>query len=281
MENIKEYIVKTSLALCAFAAVVGLVLIFLFVGIKGFSIFRTVGPFKFLFGLDWSPTKGNYGILAPMLGSFIVTIGALILGAPLAIATAIFLAEIAPPSIRKIVRPTVELLAGIPSVVYGFFGIVILIPMVRRIFGGSGFGMITGCIILAIMIIPTITSISQDAIEAVPKKYTQGSLALGATRWQTIWHNILPAARPGLLSAIILGTGRAIGETMAVLMVLGNAPVLPKSISAPMSTLTSMIVLDMSYASGDHQVALFGMGIVLLIISMTFIGVIHLKYGNE
>lgn len=190
----------------------------------------------------------------------------------MAILTAIFLSEVAPKSVQKIVRPAVELLAGIPSVIYGFFGLLVVIPIVRSLFGGSGFGLLTGWIVLAIMILPTIATISEDAIRAVPRSYREASFAMGATKWQTIWRVILPAAKTGIIGAAILGMGRAVGETMAVLMVLGNAPILPKSIAGPVATLTSIIALDMSYASGDHQTALFAMGIVLFIISFLFVG---------
>lgn len=272
----KEILLKYLFLLSALVAGFGVVLIFIFVGAKGFSIFGRVGLFKFLFSLNWHPTQGEFGILPMILGSFAVTLGALVLGGPLAIATAIFLSEIAPPRINRLVRPAVELLAGIPSVVYGFFGIVVLRQIIGAIFHDSGLGLLTGCIVLAIMILPTIAAISEDAISAVPRVYRSSSLALGATRWQTIWKVVLPAARPGITNAVILGLGRAIGETMAVLMVIGNAPVVPQSISGPVSTLTSQIVLDMSYAAGDHQIALFAMGIVLLLISMSLIVIIRL-----
>ncbi|MFZ3062556.1 MAG: phosphate ABC transporter permease subunit PstC, partial [Actinomycetota bacterium] len=200
----------------------------------------------------------------------------LILGAPLAITTAIFLSEIAAPRVKAIVRPAVELLAGIPSVVYGFFGVVVLVPLARLLFGGSGFGLLTGWLVLAIMILPTIAAISEDAISAVPRGYREGSLAMGATQWQTIWRVVLPAARPGLISAVVLGMGRAIGETMAVLMILGNAPIIPRTLTDPVGALTSIIALDMSYASGSHQAALFAMGIVLFLISFSFVALIRL-----
>lgn len=274
--RLKEKILEVLFFITAFAAVTGVVLIFIFIGIKGLPIFQKVGIVSFLFGSDWSPTKESFGTLPLIVGSFAVTIGALILGAPLAIATAIFLSEIATPRVRAIVRPAIELLAGIPSVIYGFFGLVLLVPLVRAIFGGSGFGLVTGWLVLAIMILPTIATISEDAITAVPRGYREGSLAMGATQWQTIWRVVLPAARNGLMGAVILGMGRAIGETMAVLMVLGNAPVFPQTLTGPIGALTSIIALDMSYASGDHQVALFAMGIILFAISFCFVGAIRL-----
>ncbi|MFH1736407.1 MAG: phosphate ABC transporter permease subunit PstC [Actinomycetota bacterium] len=272
LARFKERALEVIFMLCALTAVIGVMLVFIFVSVKGLPIFQHVGLTELLFSLNWAPSKSQFGILPLIIGSFLVTIGALALGAPMAILTAIFLSEVAPKSVQKIVRPAVELLAGIPSVIYGFFGLLIVIPMVRSLFGGSGFGLLTGWIVLAIMILPTIATISEDAIRAVPRSYREASFAMGATKWQTIWRVILPAAKTGIIGAAILGMGRAVGETMAVLMVLGNTPILPKSIVGPVATLTSIIALDMSYASGDHQTALFAMGIVLFIISFLFVG---------
>ena len=272
LARFKERALEVIFMLCALAAVVGALLVFVFVSVKGLPILRHVGVTELLFSMNWTPSKSQFGILPLIIGSFLVTLGALALGAPMAILTAIFLSEVAPKSVQKIVRPAVELLAGIPSVIYGFFGLIIVIPVVRSLFGGSGFGLLTGWIVLAIMILPTIATISEDAIRAVPRSYREASFGMGATRWQTIWRVILPAAKTGIIGAAILGMGRAVGETMAVLMVLGNAPILPKSIAGPVATLTSIIALDMSYASGDHQTALFAMGIVLFLISFLFVG---------
>ncbi len=271
----KEQILEKIFLMSAFAAVVGVILVFIFVSVKGISIFKDIGIAKFIFGIDWAPTDEQFGILPLIVGSFIVTLGALVIGAPMAIGTAIFLSEIAPRQVKSIVRPAVELLAGIPSVIYGFFGLLIIVPIVRILFGGSGFGLLTGWLVLAIMILPTIATISEDSIRAVPRSYREASYGMGATKWQTIWRVILPACKKGLMGATILGMGRAIGETMALLMVLGNAPVIPKTLTAPTGALTSIIALDMSYASGDHQTALFAMGIVLFIISFSFVGLIR------
>jgi phosphate transport system permease protein len=273
--KLRERALEYVFLLCALTAIIGVLLVFIFVSVKGFPIFQKVGVFKFLFSLDWTPSKNHFGILTFIIGSFLVTIGALALGAPMAIMTAIFLSEIAPRRVQRLVRPAVELLAGIPSVVYGFFGIMIIVPVIRTLFGGSGIGLLTGWIILAIMILPTIAMISEDAIRAVPRSYREASFGMGATRWQTIWKVVLPAAKNGLIGATILGMGRAIGETMAVLMVLGNAPIIPTSIVKPVGALTSIIALNMSYASGDHQTALFGMGIVLFLISFFFVALIR------
>ena len=280
-QKVREKVLEIIFMLCALTAVVGVLLVFIFVTVKGFPIIQKVGLAKFLFSMDWTPSENKFGILTLIIGSFLVTIGALALGAPTAIMTAVFLSEIAPKRVKRLVRPSIELLAGIPSVVYGFFGLLIVVPIVRTLFGGSGFGLLTGWIVLAIMILPTIATISEDSIRAVPRSYREASYGMGATRWQTIYRVVVPAAKNGLIGAIILGMGRAIGETMAVLMVLGNAPILPKSIAGPVGALTSIIALDMSYAAGDHQTALFGMGIVLFLISFFFVGLIRLVSGKR
>ncbi len=271
-----ERFLYVLLLAAASVAVLGLLLIFLFSLVRGVPIFAKVGVPSILFSTDWAPTTGQFGILSFIFGSFAVTIGALALGAPLAVSTAIFLSEVASPLVKTIVRPAVELLAGIPSVVYGFFGVIVIVPLVRSVVGGSGMNIVSGWIILAFMIVPTIAAISEDAIAAVPKSVREGSAAMGATQWQTIRGVILPAARRGIIDAIVLGTGRAVGETMAVLMVVGNAAVIPRTLADPVRTLTSAIILDMPYASGDHQSALFGVGLVLLVVSMSFVASIRL-----
>jgi len=201
-----------------------------------------------------------------IIGSLMVTIGALIVGIPFGLACAIFLAEFSSSSVQKILKPIIELLAGIPSVVYGFIGIVILVPFIRIHFGGPGFSVLAASIILGIMILPTIVSISYDSIIAVPKTYREGSFALGATKWQTVRMLLFPAARSGIVAGIILGMGRAIGETMAVIMIAGNALKIPGSILDSVRTLTSTIALELGYASGDHRAALFACGSFLFLI---------------
>ncbi len=197
-----------------------------------------------------------------------VTIGALAIGVPLALACAIVLAELAPPRARALLKPTIELLAGIPSVVYGFMGVVLLVPWIREHLGGPGPSVLAASVILGIMIMPTIIGISIDALQAVPRSYREGSRALGATEWQTIRMVVLPAARSGLVAAVILGMGRAVGETMAVIMVAGNSVRVPHAITDPVRTLTANIALEMGYASGDHARALFATAIVLFVIVM-------------
>jgi phosphate transport system permease protein len=199
------------------------------------------------------------------------------------VGTAVFLSEVASPRARSIVRPAVELLAGIPSVVYGFFGLVLLRPIISGLFGGLGFGLLTVWLILAVMIVPTIATLTEDALRSVPAGIREASYSMGATKWQTIWRVLLPAAKIGIIDAIILGMGRAIGETMAVVMVAGNASVIPADILKPFLTLTTVIVMDMPYASGDHRTALFGVAIILFVISMIFVAAIRVisRFGKE
>lgn len=273
---LKELALKNLFLLCAFVAVMGVLLIFAFVGWRGWPVFTEVGLVPFLSGREWSASNGVFGIFPLIYGSVVVMLGALVLGTPLAVGTAIFLSEIASPKVRSIVRPAVELLAGIPSVIYGFFGLLILRPVIARMSEGLGFGAVTGWIILAIMIVPTIATLSEDALRSVVPGIREASYAMGATQWQTIYKVLVPAAKIGIIDAIILGMGRAIGETMAVLMVVGNAPVIPDSITAPIATLTTQIVMDMPYATGLHRTALFGMAIILFLVSMGLVALVRL-----
>ncbi len=263
------------------SAMVSLVIVFLialFIFREGLEAFNTVGVKTLLLGKVWRPGQDQYGILAMILGSVLVTIGAIALGVPLAVGGAIFLAEIAPEKVQAIVRPAIQLLAGIPSVVYGLFGMVVIVPLVRKIPvpGNSGFGLLAAAIVLAVMILPTIASIAEDAIRAVPQSYRSGSLALGATHWQTIVKVILPAARSGIIAAIILGVGRALGETMAMIMVIGNSVVMPSPMTDnPITlflrqarTLTGNIAVEISYATGVHESTLFATGVILFVLIM-------------
>jgi len=246
----------------------------------GFFIFREsieawseIGVGEMLLKSIWRPGQDQYGILAMVIGSVSVTFGAILLGVPLAIGCAIFLAEVAPDGVQAVVRPAVQLLAGIPSVVYGLFGMVILVPLVRRINvpGNSGYGLLAASIVLAVMILPTIASIAEDAIRAVPENYRHGSLALGATKWQTITKVVLPAGKSGIIAGVILGVGRALGETMAMIMVIGNSVIMPKPlVNNPLTlflsqarTLTGNIAVEINYATGVHESALFATGVVL------------------
>lgn len=262
----KELVIEKGLVLIALSAISILALIIFFIFREGSPAIAKVGLLDFIAGGRWIPGKGIFGILPMIAGSAWVTFGAMILGAPLGLACAIFLAEMAPPKATSILKPAVELLAGIPSVVYGFMGLVILVPFIRNVFGGPGFSVLASAVVLAIMILPTMISISYDALKAVPRAYRDGMMALGATRWQTIKMVVLPAARSGIVAAVILSMGRAIGETMAVIMVAGNAKIIPASLLDPVRTLTSNIALEMGYAAGDHRQALFATGVVLFVV---------------
>ncbi|NLM04368.1 MAG: phosphate ABC transporter permease subunit PstC [Clostridiales bacterium] len=268
MKNFKENLSERIFFLLALSALSVLALITVFIFIKGVPIISKVGLKNFVFGMKWAPSQGAYGIFPMIVGSISVTLGAAIIGVPIAICCSIFLAEFAPETLRNIFRPAIQLLAGIPSVVYGFWGVLFIVPLIRNYLGGPGLSILAGSIILAIMILPTIISITEVSILALPRHYKDGALALGLTHWQTIWFLLLPAAKSGIVAAIILGLGRAIGETMAVIMVVGNAVALPESILDPVRTLTTNIGIEMGYASGEHQQALFATGIVLFIIIM-------------
>jgi phosphate transport system permease protein len=263
-----ERIPQSVFFLIALSALSALALITIFIFIEGVPLIAKVGFFNFLFGMKWAPSLGQYGIFPMIVGTVLVTLGAVILGVPIALCCSIFLAEFAPRRLSMLVRPAIQLLAGIPSVVYGFWGLIFIVPAIRVYLGGPGLSILAGSVILAIMILPTVISISEVSIMALPPLLKEGAFALGATHWQTIRSVLLPAAKSGILASIILGIGRAVGETMAVIMVLGNAVALPSSILDPARTLTTNIGIEMGYASGEHQQALFATGIVLLVIIM-------------
>lgn len=259
----REQIIAGLLFGIALVAVTGVILIILFVFKEGWPVLFKYGPAALFLGKVWQPTTANYGMLPLIVGSAYVTILALAIGVPLGVGCAVFMAEIASETICKIIRPAVNLLAGIPSVVYGFFGLVVVVPFLRTIVGGLGFSLLAGGIILSIMILPTIISVAEDSIRAVPREYKEASLALGATHWQTIYRVLIPAARSGIMAAVVLGLGRAVGETMAVIMITGNTPLVPKSMLEPGATLTGTIGQEWAYASGEHAGALFTVGILL------------------
>jgi phosphate transport system permease protein len=259
---------------CAFLMTVIILSIIIFIGQQGLQTFSQVSPGEFFLSAKWDPTELKFGAVSFISGSILVTLLAVAMGAPLGLAGAIFMAKIAPSWLREIMRPATDLYVAIPSVVYGFIGLTVIVPFIRTKFGvGTGFGLLAAAIILAIMILPTIISISEDAIRAVPRPLEEASLALGATRWQTISRVMLPAALPGILTSIILAMARAIGETMAVQMVIGNTPQLAKSLFTPTSTLTSEIVIEMGntpFGSAWGN-SLFLMALVLLLLSMLMI----------
>jgi len=264
----KELLIERVLLFLALSSIASLVLITVFIFWEGLPLIAHTGLNNFLLSSHWAPTRGHFGILAMIISSIVVTLGAMVLGVPLGLACAIVLAEFSPERVKTLLKPTLELLAGIPSVVYGFLGVVWLVPLIRDYLGGPGLSLLAGSVILGIMILPTIISISIDALSAVPDLYRDGSIALGATNWQTVRRVVLPAASSGIVTAVILGMGRAIGETMAVIMVAGNALKIPTSILDPVRTLTANIALELGYASGRHREALFATGIVLFIIIM-------------
>ena len=266
--------IKYLFIACAFFMTVIIFSIILFIGNQGLMTFKDVGVIEFFFSSKWDPWAGEYGAASFIVGSITVTLLAIIIGGPLGLASAIFMAKIAPKWVRELMRPATDLYVAIPSVVYGYIGLTLFIPFFRDIFGvTTGFGVFVAGVILAIMILPTVISISEDAIRAVPTPLEEASLALGATRWQTIWKVLLPAALPGVLTSIILAMARAIGETMAVQMVIGNTPLLLKGLFTPTSALTSNIVVEMGntpFGSAWGN-SLFLMALVLLIISLGLI----------
>ncbi|MBF8983430.1 phosphate ABC transporter permease subunit PstC [Lutibacter sp. B2] len=277
--KIHEKIIETILFICAAIATLSVLLITVFIFKEGLPVLKSYGVFNFIFGKTWSPTNEQFGALPMIMGSISVTLGALVIGVPMGIACAIFLAEIAPKSVVKIFKPAVELLAGIPSVVYGFFGLAVVVPIIRTNIlpiiqkfnpdaNTSGYSILGGAIILAVMILPTIVNISENAIKAVPFEYKQGSLALGASHFETITKVIIPAAKSGIITSIVLGMGRAVGETMAVILITGNMPKVPGSVLDSVATLTGTIAMEMGYAGPMHQRALFATGIILFVFIM-------------
>ena len=272
LRRAKEFVIERLIFLSGIASVIFVLLIFVFLLREGLALFRTVSLGDFLGGKFWYPVSdpAKLGILPLILGSLLVTAGAIALAGPLGIASAFFVADVAPPRLRNLLKSLIEILAAIPSVVLGFIGMITLVPFIKRIFGlPTGLTAATGSIMLAFMALPTIISISEDAINAVPKEYKEGALALGATHWQTLHRVVIHGALPGIIAAAMLGIGRVFGETMAVKMVTGNAAVIPKSLFRPVRTLTAAIAAEMGEAvrGTDHFYALFAIGIVLFIIS--------------
>lgn len=263
-----EKIAKNVFMISALIAVISLLLIIGFVFYKGLTPFISKGYsfIDFLTGTSWVPSADQYGILPMIVASILSTIGALLIGAPIGILTAVFIAEVAPKKIANIISSGVDLLAGIPSVLYGLFGLAVIVPTIQDVFNlPKGQSLFAVIIVLSIMMLPTIIAVSKTAIKAVPNAYREGSLALGASKIETIFKVVLPAAKSGILAAVVLGTGRALGETMAVILVAGNSPVLPNSLMDSVRALTTNIALEMGYAFGTHQEMLFATGVVLFI----------------
>ncbi len=259
----------------ALVSVLAVFLIFLFLFANGIPAIGKIGPLNFLTGSTWKPSNDLYGIFPMILGSIYVTAGAVAIGVPIGILVALYLAMFCPRSFYRIIKPAVELLAGIPSVVYGYFALVVLVPWVRETFGGHGSSMLAASLLLAVMILPTIINVSESAIRAVPRSYYEGGLALGSSHERTSLFVLLPAARSGVLAGVILGIGRAIGETMAVIMVAGNQARLPRGLLYGVRTLTANIVIEMGYAAGLHREALIATGVVLFV----FILLINLSFS--
>ena len=275
MKNLKEVVMGNVFLLAACVSVVIVMMICGFLFAKGLPTMVEIGVGDFLLGTKWKPSIDVYGIMPMILGSFYVTVGALVIGVPVGILTAIFMAYFCPEKLYGILKPAVELLAGIPSVVYGFFGLVMLVPLVRDNFGGTGFGILTASILLGIMLLPTVISVAEAALHAVPKSYYEGALALGADHTHSVFSIIVPAAKSGIFAAIVLGIGRAIGETMAVIMVAGNQARIPQSLLDGVRTMTANIVIEMGYAADLHRDALIATAVVLFI----FIVIINVGFS--
>lgn len=266
--RLQDKLMPLIFVFCSLFTVIAVVGIVTMLGAKALPFMAKAGVFGFLAGREWMPTEGQFGIAPMIAGTLYVTLGALVMGVPLGLLVATYFAEIAPKKLTMIFNPLIDLLAGIPSVIYGFYGLMVIVPLIRRIFGGPGFSVLAGSIVLGVMILPTIVNVAREAMIAVPREYREGSMALGSTEWQTIWGVVYPAACSGLIAAVILGLGRAFGETMAVIMVTGNMAAFPHGLNQPVRTLTGNVVLEMGYATGDHLAALFATGFVLLLFIM-------------
>ena len=273
MNRVKEKGMKMVFLTAACTSVLAVLLICIFLFANGLPTIAQIGPLKFLFGQEWKPSNNKFGILPMIVASIYVTGGAILVGVPIAVLTSVFMARYCPKRIYGVLKSGIELMAGIPSIVYGFFGLVLIVPLIRDVFGGPGASMLAAIILLGIMILPTIVGVTEAAIRGVPESYYEGSLALGATKERSIYAVMLPAAKSGILAGIVLGIGRAIGETMAVVMIAGNQPRMPKGLLKGVRTMTMNIVTDMGYATGLHRQALIATAVVLFV----FILIINLS----
>ena len=266
MKKYKEQVMHAVFFIAACASVLAVALICLFLFVNGIPAMKEIGIFKFLLGTMWKPGNNIYGILPMIMGSIYVTAGAILIGVPIGILTSVFMASYCPKKVYRFFKSAIDLLAGIPSVVYGFFGLMMLVPLIRNLFHkGNGSSILSASILLGIMILPTIIGVTESAIRAVPSNYYEGSLALGATKERSLFFVVLPAAKSGLIAGVVLGIGRAIGETMAVVMVAGNQARMPAGILRGVRTMTSNIVLEMGYAADLHREALIATGVVLFV----------------
>ena len=263
--NWKEKLMKIVFLAAASVSIAAVVLICIFLFANGIPAISKIGVFRFLFGTKWKPANRLFGIWPMIVGSLYVTAGALLIGVPVGILTAVYMARFCPKRLYKIMKAAVNLMAGIPSVVYGFFGLVVLVPFVRDTFGGRGMSVLTASILLGLMILPTIISVSETSIRAVPQAYYEGGLALGASHERSVFYTVLPAAKSGIFAGVVLGMGRAVGETMAVMMVAGNQPAVPENVLSGVRTLTTNIVMEMGYSTDLHREALIGTAVVLFV----------------
>lgn len=259
----------------ACVSIAAVVLICLFLFMKGLPAVAKIGVFDFLLGKEWRPSNNIFGIFPMIVGSVYVTAGALLIGVPIGILAAIFMARFCPEPLYKIMKPAINLMAGIPSVVYGFFGLVVLVPFVREHVGGRGMSMLTASLLLGLMVLPTIISVAESSIRAVPQSYYEGGLALGASHERSVFMAVVPAAKSGIFAGVVLGVGRAIGETMAVKMVAGNQTLIPEKLTDGVRTLTANIVLEMGYSTDLHREALIATAVVLFV----FILIINLSFS--
>lgn len=275
--GLKEAVMRAVFMLSAFASILAVGLICLFLFANGLPAIFEIGPLNFLLGREWAPgnVPSSFGILPMIMGSIYITAGAILIGVPVGVFTAVFMARFCPKPMYKFLKPAVELLAGIPSVVYGFFGLVTIVPLIIYLFGGTGSSILAASVLLGLMILPTITGISESALRAVPKELYDGAVALGASHEKAVFSVILPAAKSGIVAAVVLGIGRAIGETMAVIMVAGNQARMPAGLFKGARTLTANIVLEMGYAADLHREALIATGVVLFV----FILIINLLFA--
>lgn len=275
MKNFKEKGMRMVFFVSACVSILSVAIICFFLFANGVPAIGKIGLFQFLLGERWKPGNDIYGILPMILGSIYVTVGAIVAGVPVGILTAVYLSRFCPKKLYRIIKPAVDLLAGIPSVVYGFFGMVVIVPAMAQLFGGSGKSMATASVLLGIMILPTIIGVSESAVNAVPSSYYEGALALGASHERSVFFAVLPAAKSGIMAGVILGIGRAIGETMAVIMVAGNQARMPQGMFDGVRTMTANIVLEMGYATDLHREALIATAVVLFI----FILLINLLFS--
>ena len=275
MTNISEKVMRIVFMLSATVSILAVIVICYFLFGQGLPAMVEIGVADFLAGTLWKPLEGHFGIFPMIVGSIYVTAGAIVLGVPVGLLCAIFMAKFCPKRLYGVLKPAVELLAGIPSIVYGFFALMVIVPVVQELTGTSGKGILTASIMLAIMILPTIVSVSEASIRAVPESYYEGSLALGATHERSVFFATVPAAKSGIMAGVILGVGWAIGETMAVSMVAGNQPVLPDSILSGVRTMTANVIIEMGYAEGLHREALIATAVVLFV----FILIINISFS--